>query len=303
MKLSRTSSALPTAKGIGLRDRPAVWLGWCALAGVLVWSYASPILGVVERWWNEPDYLYGFLVPPFALLLLWMRRKMLRDVTWAGSRWGLALLGVCAGMRWAAGYFYYELLDPLSLVPCLAGLVLLLGGWSAIRWAWPAIAMLVFMVPLPGFIAERFSHPLQRLSTVMSLYVIQTLGIPGAAHGNILVLAHNQLNVAEACNGLRMMPLFAAVSVGTVLLIRRSAVEKAMILLGTFPIAVLANVIRIVLTAVMPETVSAKLGTAFLHTRADWFMMPLAVGLLLLELALLKRLFLPPLGPATAALD
>ncbi|MGA2619784.1 MAG: exosortase/archaeosortase family protein [Thermoguttaceae bacterium] len=286
-----------------MRDRPAAWLGWFALAAVLAWSYASPILAVVGRWWSEPDYLHGFLVPPFALFLLWMRRRMLLDATWAGSRWGLALLAVCAGMRWASSYFYYELLEPLSLVACLAGLVLWLGGWGAIRWAWPAIAMLVFMVPLPGFIAERFSHPLQRLNTVMSLYVIQTLGIPGAAHGNILVLAHGQLGVAEACNGLRMMPLFAAVSVGAALLMRLSPVEKAIVLLGTFPVAVLANVIRIVLTVVMLEMVSAKLGTAFFHDLAGWFMMPLAVGLLWLELALLKRLFLPPPSLASATAD
>ena len=116
----------------------------------------------------------------------------------------------------ASSYYYYDLLDPASLVPCLAGLTLFVGGWKAIRWAWPSIVFLVFMVPLPGFLANLMGGPLQRLATVASTFLIQTIGISAVAEGNVISLADSQIGVAEACNGLRNMMLFLAVCVGLV---------------------------------------------------------------------------------------
>ena len=203
-----------------------ILLGCVGVVAALSWSYALPLSHMAQRWWHEPDYIHGFFVAPFAVWLLWHRRDMIRGVAWKGNAWGLALIALGAGVRLASVYFFYELLEPLSLLPCLAGLLLFVGGWRALRWAWPAIAFLVFLVPLPGIVAEQLSHPLQRLNTIMSLYVIQTVGIPCTARGNVIVLAHSQVGVAEVCNGLRMMPLFAAVAVGAVFVMRCSMVEK-----------------------------------------------------------------------------
>ena len=88
-----------------------------ALALLLVWSYYRPVSDLVYRWWNDPDYVYGFLVPVFSGYLLWTRRGMLDKADWAGSWWGLALLGLAAGMRWFAAYFYYPEIDPVSSAP------------------------------------------------------------------------------------------------------------------------------------------------------------------------------------------
>ena len=101
----------------------------------------------------------------------------------AGSLWGLLLIAVAGSMRMASSYYYYDLLDPASLVPCLAGLTLFVGGWKALRWAWPSIVFLVFMIPLPGFLATVMGGPLQRLATVASTFMIQTLGISAVADG------------------------------------------------------------------------------------------------------------------------
>ena len=89
--------------------------GWVLLVGAAMFTYAGCLASLAGRWWSDPDYLHGFLVPIFAGFLLWYRREMLRDVQAHGSRWGLVLLGVCAVMRWMSAYYYYELLDPASL--------------------------------------------------------------------------------------------------------------------------------------------------------------------------------------------
>ena len=277
-------------------------LGWIALGLVVVLSYAGCLAGLVGRWWDDPDYLHGFLVPIFAGYLLWRRREMLGNVKPQGSRWGLALLGVCAAMRWISAYGFYDLLDPASLVPGLAGLVLFLGGWQVLRWAGPSIAMLAFMVPLPGFLATLMAHPLQRIATITSTYLIQTIGVPAVADGNVISLGDSQIGVAEACNGLRNMMLFIAVCSAVALTLKRTWLEKAIIVLSAAPIAVLANLIRITVTAVLHSLSHHDLANTTYHDLAGWFMMPLAVVLLWVELAILRRIFVvvPVSGPLRA---
>ncbi|MEN6497675.1 MAG: exosortase/archaeosortase family protein [Thermoguttaceae bacterium] len=266
------------------------WIGVIAMAAILLWSYSSSLAVLVARWWNDPDYLHGFLVPIFAGYLLWRRRSLCPTQDVRGSWWGMGLILVAVAMRVAAGYYYYVLLESLSLIPCLAGLALFVGGRRALRWAWPAVVLLVFMMPLPGFVAGLLSHPLQRVGTLASTYLLQTLGVPAVSQGNIIVLSDAQLGVVEACNGLRMMVLFLAVCVGAAFVVERPPLDKLIVVFSAAPIALVANVFRITLTGVLHETVSHGIADALFHDFAGWLMMPTAVVLLWGEVALLGRL-------------
>ena len=213
-------------------SQAAVWAAAVVVGVITVATYRTALIGLVGRWWSDPDYVHGFLVPVFSVFLLWYRRAMLRGGGFKASLWGLPLLVIAAAMRMVSSYYYYDLLDPASLIPCLAGLTLFVGGWKALRWAWPSIVFLVFMVPLPGFLAGLLGHPLQRFATIASTFVIQTLGIPVVAEGNVICLSDSQIEVADACNGLRNMMLFVTVCVGATFIIRRSLPEKIIIVLS-----------------------------------------------------------------------
>ena len=52
-------------------------------------------------------------------------------------------------MRAFGGAVYFEWLEQVSLVPFLAGLLLVFGGWPVFRWAAAPLLFLVYMVPLP----------------------------------------------------------------------------------------------------------------------------------------------------------
>lgn len=279
---------------VSVLRRPGVLVLLVLIGMVLIWSYWSPIVFLAERWWNDPDYTYGFLVPLFSGYLLWHRRDMIPAIRLDGSWWGLVLIGLAAGMRWGGAYMFLNLPDPASLVPCLAGVTLVIGGWAALHWSWPAIFFLGFMVPVPGNIAGILSHPLQRIGAIVSTAIIQTLGIPSVARGNVIVLPETELGVAEACNGLPMMMLFFAVCFGAVFLSNRRSYEKLIIVAAAAPIAVMANVIRITATAVLYQTGGVDLGNKFFHDLAGWFMMPLAVVLLWTLLWILDHALVTP---------
>ncbi len=279
--------------------RARVWLVAFGLLLVVLWAYWPALATMARKWARDPQYSHGYLVPLFALALLWSRRDRLAAGRSGPSLWGAALLAAAFALRVASAYLYFDWLDGISLVPCLAGLFLLAGGWNALRWSWQPVAFLAFMVPLPNQVEEQLGRPLQSLATGASTYALQTLGFAAVPEGNRILLNESTIGVVEACNGLRMLLLFTAVCAAVALVIRRPPLDKVLLLLSAVPIALASNVVRITATGVVSELVGRRAADAVFHDFAGWLMMPLALALLWLELWVLSRLFTEtePAGP------
>jgi exosortase len=259
-----------------------------------LWAYGPTLGELVRRWSDDPQYSHGFLVPVFALVLLAMRREWLAPVTF-GFRWGgVALVAVGLLLHLVGTYFYFDWLDAFSLLPCLAGLVVLVGGRAALRWAWPAIAFLLFMIPLPYQLEVAAALPLQRITTAVSTYAMQTLGLAAFAVDNIIILENGTLRIVSACSGLSMLMVFFAMAVAMAIVARRVWWEKLVLVASAVPIALFANVIRITIAGIFYEASGAELARMVIHQWAGWLMMPLAFGMLALELWALGRLMLAP---------
>ncbi|QJW94253.1 exosortase/archaeosortase family protein [Frigoriglobus tundricola] len=195
----------------------------------------------------------------------------------------------------------FHQLDAASLLLALAAIALAVGGLPLLKRAGPAIAFLIFMVPLPYELERNVGAPLKTAATVSSTYLLQTLGLPAIRDGNLILIDEIRLGVVDACSGLKMMVTFAAFSVGAVLLTQRSRFEKLLVLLGVVPVAVLTNVLRITATGVSFAATADKGAQDFLHNLHGWLMMPVGLALLALELWVLKRLVVDdrePMDPA-----
>jgi exosortase len=274
------------------RSRLALLAG---LLGVsLLWAHWTMLRSMAGRWATDARYSHGYLVPVFALVLLWLRRDLLATGVPRPSGWGLPLVAVGAALHLAGAYFYFEWLEAAALLPALAGACVVIGGRAALRWAGPAIGFLFFMLPLPYRVEVAMGGSLQRVATLASTYCMQTAGLPALAEGNIIVLDEVRIGVVEACSGLSMLFTFFALATGLVLVIRRRWTDKVLIVLSAIPIAVVANVARITVTGILHETVGSRLANLVFHDLAGWLMMPLALGLLGAELLLLSHLLVEP---------
>jgi exosortase len=210
------------------------------------------------------------------------------------SWWGLSLLAAGIALRLAGTHFYFVWFDALSLLPCLAGVVWTVGGWPLCRWSLPAVGFLFFMIPLPYFLEVRMANPLQALATTGSTFALQTLGLPALAEGNVILLNEVRMSIVEACSGLRMLVIFFALSTAVALVVRRPLWERFLIAASAVPIALAVNVARITATGVLHNTVGSEIANAVFHDLAGWLMMPLALALLGVELAILNRLLVGP---------
>jgi exosortase len=261
-------------------------------AGLTAWAFWPTFQFLFDKWVNDPQYSHGFLVPAFAGYYLWQKAKDSPTGWFSPPRplTAAAILAVAALLRGIAGGILFHQLDALAFLLTLAALTLAVGGAALFRRTGPAILFLGFMVPLPYELERNVGGPLRTAATAASTYLLQTLGQPAVSEGNVILLDEHKLEVADACNGLKMLVTFAAFSVGAVLLARRTWFEKAMVLLGIVPVAVVTNVLRITATGIAYSFDPGKETMHTLHDVFGWLMMPVGLGLLAAELWALNRL-------------
>ncbi len=275
-----------------LQDREKnAWFLIGVLTAIVAVCYANTIKGTAVAW-NSPMYNHGYLIPLFAVFLLFQRREPFVEVSQRDRWWGVGLIVLATVMRVLGAVLVQFSLDRLSLVVCLLGVFVLVGGLRALRWAGPAIGFLVFMFPLPGFLVDNIMRPLQTLATKSSVYALQTLGVDAYREGNRIILEHTPMNVVDQCSGLRMLTIFIALAVAIVMLSsHRPWWERIAILLSSIPIALLVNCIRITLTGLLYNLeLDEKIVNQIFHDFAGLIMMPLALGFLFFEMQILSRL-------------
>lgn len=279
---------------LAARSRPPLIAAIAIPLLVVTWAYWPCLTEMYQIWKTNAQYSHGYLVPAFAAVLLYLRRDKLVMAEARPSWWGLPFLAVAAGLFLIGdGFFGYEWLGKVSLLPTLAGVILMVGGWAAWRWAWPAVPFLFFMIPLPFTLNTALVGPLQTIATTSGTYVLQTLGFPAIAEGNVIHIGDYPLGIAEACSGLSMLIVFFALSTGMALVARAPLPDKLVLVASSLPIALLANLLRIVLTAILFVTVNNEAADVFFHDVAGWLMMPLALGIMWLELKAMSKLFVP----------
>lgn len=277
--------------------RPELLLGGVALAAAFLWSYGSVLAQLWRTWGAQPDYSHGFLVIPAAAYFAWARRDGRPPLALRFNTLGLLLLAIAAALRAANSLLFIGALDGWSLLFWAAGVACLLGGTPMLRWLLPSIGFLAFMVPLPYRIEGALSLPLQRVATQLTCWLLECLGEPAIADGNVVIIHDTRLLVAEACSGLRIFSSVFAIAYAFCVLTSASSATRdpgaahsfwrpwwtrCAVLIGALPVAILANVLRIAATALLRVHGSDVLAEHFAHDFSGWAMLPLALILMYL---------------------
>ncbi|MHC4596082.1 MAG: exosortase/archaeosortase family protein [Planctomycetota bacterium] len=264
------------------------------LLAVTVLSYWSTIADLFKEWQGNDDYSAGQLVPLIALFLVWRERKTLRRCMLKPCWWGITLLILAQAARFYGLLFMYESAERYSLVLTAAGLVLMVAGWQVFRSVSWILLFLFLMVPLPGRVHNFISGPLQKIATTGSVFLLEAFGVRVSQQGNIVMLnEETPMAVAEACSGLRMLTAFIIITAFMAYMVNRSRRRKAVLLLSSIPVAVMCNILRLCITAVLILLVSTEVAEKFFHDFAGLAMMPVAVLLMFGELWLMDKLTVP----------
>ncbi len=128
------------------------------------------------------------------------------------------------------------------------------------------------------------------MATTGAVFVLEAF-IKVSRQGNVVTLNDRiPMAVVEACSGLRMLTAFIIVAAFMAYMVKRSRWQKAFLLFSSVPVAVMCNILRLCMTAVLFLLASSELAEKFFHDFAGIVMMPAAVLLMFAELWLMDKL-------------
>ncbi|MCY3004539.1 MAG: exosortase/archaeosortase family protein [Planctomycetota bacterium] len=246
---------------------------------LIAWAYWPTWGSLIAAWIKEPDYSHGWFVIPIVGYLLWNLNST-RPALRAGFHVGglLMLLGVIL-LRVISRWAFFDSMDGWTIPLALISLSWVVGGRAFFLWSLPAMLFLFFMVPLPYRVESELSRPLQWIATRASTFTLQLLGQPAISEGTTILLGEQTLEVERACSGLRIFVGIFALSYVYAMLARRNWWEGVIIVLASIPIALIANMSRIVITGLCYQWLNGDAAKKFSHDLAGYFMIGLAAGL------------------------
>ena len=279
-----------------IRDR-AWQISLGVVCVVLLFAFQGVIRELISLWTSKADYSHGLLIVPFIGYLLWSRREFFPAYIAYPDWFGLPFFLVSAVVYFAADRFNVakEWFQAFALMTAFAGVVVMFcGRWKGLAWAWPALVFFPMAFQLP-FVVERFVNiKLRTFAVIWGNYGFQTLGLPSYVEGNVIVIGDTRLGVEQACSGLSMILAFIALAAAIAFLYKsRPWVDRAILFASAIPIALLCNMIRILITGCVYYAGYTKLGDMIVHDLAGWLMMPLALGMLWLEIKLMDWVIEP----------
>ncbi len=291
--LSSPESARPAVAagpdvGTDVDWAPWIWTGVAVVLTawvffpILVFHPAPELWSLAEIWDDDPNYSYGYLIAPLAAYFIWERRDELREIPLEGSDWGLAFVALALLMFLTGlmGGVYY--LPRASFIVMLYGGILFVGGVGWARALLFPVLFLFLMVPLPKFIFLQIALPLQVFAAEAAEWFLFWIGVPIFRTGNVINLAHTQLEVAEACSGLRS--LFALLTTGVVFayFFGKTRLQRVVVVAASVPIAIVVNAARVGGTGWLAHHYGLEVATGYYHSMEGFAMFGVAFALLAL---------------------
>jgi exosortase len=243
--------------------------------------YAPTVRWLYERWtlsvWHN---VHGMLIPFAVAYFASIELRALKHVAPDVSRWGFLFLGVALAMHVLDTGIHTQILSAASIVVVLPGLSLLLLGTTRTKAIAIPLAFMAFMLPLPLVLTERVHLLLREITTTASTVLIPLLGISVYSEGTDIHLREGVLAIGDACSGFSTLYASAAVAALVAYSCDRTS-GRIIALLAAVPIAIAANIIRIVLLVLAVRISGIDVLDTWIHPASGMLTFAIALPVIL----------------------
>ncbi len=198
-----------------------------------------------------------------------------------GRGWLTAAILVPALISYILGRAYdFETLAMLGVWGASVAMLQSRFGGGTLRASWFPFLYLGFLVPPPEFILHAVTAPLKVFVSLAATSTLALAGLPVVSHGVAIEVGSYQLLVEEACSGMNSILGLLAVGLFYIHLMHGSSVRRSLILAAALiPIAILANIVRIMILILLTYFAGNEAAQGFLHGFAGMVVFTLALGL------------------------
>lgn len=230
----------------------------------------SALSWMVERWTDDiefgGDYSHGWLIPFLSLFVVWHRRKEIAVATKKISYAGLAVVVLSLLLHWLGMKAQQTRLSLFALVGLCWGIPFYIYGWHVARQLIFPCAYLIFCIPF-NFL-DSVTHPLRIFATDVSAVLLNGIGIGVEASGarlHSLTPGGFDLDVADACSGIRSLTAITALTAIYANITQRSSWKQWMIFFLSIPLAIVGNIVRVFTTGIVAEVFGTDTAMQLYH--------------------------------------
>jgi EpsI family protein len=269
-----------------------LFLGFSALLATVLlgYLYADSLAKLFGYWIGSEDYSHGMFVPLISLFLIWQARHRIAEAGIINSWWGLAVISAGLLLYWIGEFATLYVLQHVSLWMVIVGLVIALIGVRGARAIAFPLSYLLTSIPLPVFFYASLSSQLQLWSSALGVGCLQLVGVTAFREGNVIDLGPVQLQVVEACSGIRYLLPLTSLALLCAYLFKDRMWKRVLLVLSSIPISVLVNGFRIGMIGVLVEWYGQGAAEGFYHLFEGWVLFMASLGLLILEMLVLARI-------------
>jgi exosortase len=237
------------------------------LVAIAVWLAATfpAWLNMAGDWWNDPNYSHGLLILPLAIFFAWRSREAWRTAPVRSSLAGLTFFTGAAALYLVGTAAAEHFTVRFAAVAGIGTLAWGLLGWRFVRTVWFPLVLLFFAIPWPYVIYYKLTFPMQIFSTRAACFLLDGLGMTIARQGNIIHLPNYSLEVVDACSGVRSVLSLSTLGAVYAYLTQRGYWRPWLLFALSIPVALGANIFRLVITAIGAYAWDPKFAEDFLH--------------------------------------
>ena len=268
-------------------------LNWVPLALGLLVLFVPSYVAMARDLWGTEHGAHGPIVLGTLLWAFWTKRDALLNPTTpskpiAGAGWvvfGLLIYLVGRSQTIVT-------LEAFAQIFLLIGVLLLTGGWALVRLMAIPIAFLLFLAPPPQFITDILTAPLKLMISEVVESVLYFAGYPIARNGVLLTIGKYELLVADACSGLNSLFSLGSMGLLYLYLVQHKSKWRAVLMLTSIiPIAILANIIRVIVLTLVTYHYGDAAGQGFIHNASGLVVFVVALATMIGFDLLLGRFF------------
>lgn len=253
---------------------------WPLALGLLVLAVPT-LVSLGQQVWSTESGAHGPIVFATGVWVLSRRADAMAREAVPGNPWltGVAFAAALAFYVFGRAYDFISLEVAglygvgLAFLHAFVGVRVMLRNWFPLLY-------LGFIVPPPGWLMDSLTAPLKEFVSYVATHVLQLVGIPIVREGVTLQVAQYQLLVEDACSGMNSLIGLGAISLFYIYLMRNASWRYSLLLVAlVIPIAVVANILRIMVLVLLTYFAGDGVAQGFLHMAAGLFLFATALGL------------------------
>jgi exosortase D (VPLPA-CTERM-specific) len=255
-------------------------------------SYRLLLMKLFMRW-NSGENSYCYLIVPLFIYLCIEKKNEFQFTQFSWNFLGYIAILFSILLMSIGELGSMETVLYIGIWGCMVGVMFVLYG-NRLRYLTFPLFILGFMVPLPPFVIRMLTFNLKLAASSSSVIMMRLAGMSVLQDGNIIDFGIAQLQVVDACSGLRYFVPLVLMALLFGYFYCKKLWQKTALLIFVLPLSIIVNGFRIFSTGMLYIWGHAELAENFFHDFSGWVIFIFA-GLVLFGFAmLLGRLGTPP---------